>query len=199
MGESGYHISGSYYEACNCEAICPCRRQDGVAAGLSTYGVCDFILSWHIKDGRAGDVDLSDRLVCMAGSYRDDEKGKPWTVSIYVDKDASEAQKQAVGDVFSGKLGGNMAFTQWIARIVDIRHAAIALDHTPGKETITVSGVGGASVVKNVTFDGVVTCGIPGHDRPGQESVSNVEVHDGPFDWRYQERCGFATDFAYQS
>ena len=33
-------VAGIYLEACNCEAICPCRRIDGVAGGRSTHGVC---------------------------------------------------------------------------------------------------------------------------------------------------------------
>ena len=50
---SSYRIEGSYYEACNFEVICPCRQQNGVANGLTTYGPCDFILPWHIAEGRA--------------------------------------------------------------------------------------------------------------------------------------------------
>ena len=31
--QPNYHFAGSCYEACNCDAICPCRRQDEVFAG----------------------------------------------------------------------------------------------------------------------------------------------------------------------
>lgn len=199
MSVPSYQIEGSYYEACNCQAICPCRQQDGVSSGVSTYGVCDFILSWHIKNGRAGDINLDDRLVCMAGSYRDDEDGKPWTVIIYVDEGADDDQKYALGEIFSGKMGGNMLFTRKLANVKGIRSAHIELGHDPGRETIRIARIGEAAVVSNVEFDGVVTCGIPGHDRPGQESVSNLRMKDGPFDWAYEERCGFATNFAFQS
>lgn len=194
-----YEMEGSYYEACNCEAICPCRQKNGVSSGKSTYGVCDFILSWHIKNGRAGDVTLDDRFVCMAGSYRDDEEGRPWTVVIYVDEGANDDQKKALGGIFSGKMGGDILFTQRIANVEDIRSAQIELDHDPGRETIKIAGYGEATVISDVEFDGIVTCGIPGHDRPGQESVSTLSMNDGPFDWAYEERCGFATDFAYRS
>ena len=34
-----WSIAGSYLEACNCEAICPCRRIGGVSGGRSTFGV----------------------------------------------------------------------------------------------------------------------------------------------------------------
>ena len=41
--------------------------------GLSTYGNCDFILSWAILKGHAGETDLSGLNVCMAGTYDDPE------------------------------------------------------------------------------------------------------------------------------
>ena len=28
-----WEISGSYFEVCNCEAVCPCRKQGGVRSG----------------------------------------------------------------------------------------------------------------------------------------------------------------------
>jgi hypothetical protein len=33
-------IRAVYFESCNCDAICPCRRIDGVPGGRSTHGVC---------------------------------------------------------------------------------------------------------------------------------------------------------------
>ena len=47
-----WHVTGSYFEACNCQAICPCRRRGGLkSTGRSTYGVCDFALSWQVMQG----------------------------------------------------------------------------------------------------------------------------------------------------
>jgi hypothetical protein len=48
-----WRVSGSYFEACNCEAICPCRKTGGRPGGRSTYGICDFALSWLVTDGDA--------------------------------------------------------------------------------------------------------------------------------------------------
>lgn len=44
-------VAGSYFEACNCEAICPCRRVGERAGGRSVYGICQFALSWQISQG----------------------------------------------------------------------------------------------------------------------------------------------------
>jgi hypothetical protein len=66
-------ISGTYLEACNCEAICPCRRIGGRGGGRSSYGVCMGALSWAVTDGHAGELELS---VPMSASptLRADEK-----------------------------------------------------------------------------------------------------------------------------
>lgn len=197
MGQ--YHIEGSYYEACNCEAICPCRQQNGVAIGLSTYGICDFLLSWKIDKGSSGGIDLSGLAVSMAGRYSDDEEGKPWSVFIYIDERARDDQFEALREIFTGNAKGNILFTGNISKVLAVKRARIDLDHGAGVERVQIGGIASAKAVEDVTFDGTVSCGIPGHDHPGQESISSLTVNDGPFEWDYEERCGFATDFAYWS
>lgn len=196
---NSYRIEGSYYEACNCEAICPCRKQNGVADGRSTYGVCDFLLSWKIDKGEAAGVDLSGLVVGIAGRYDDHEPGSPWRVAIYVDERAGDAQFAALGEIFQGNAGGNMYFTGNFAEILGVKRARIALDHSAGEERIKIGNIAQAEVVKNVAFGGTVTCGISGEGHPGQESVSSLVCDDGPLSWDYKERCGFAADFAYFS
>jgi hypothetical protein len=194
-----YRIEGSYYEACNCEAICPCRRQNGVEDGLSTYGICDFLLSWHIEKGEAAGIDLCGLGVGIAGHYDDNEPGSPWRVAIYVDERAGDDQFDALGEIFQGNAGGNMHFTGNFAEILGVKRARIELDHSAGAERIKIGNIAAAEALRNVEFDGSVTCGISGHDHPGQESVSSLVCNDGPLKWDYMERCGFATDFAYFS
>ena len=106
--EAAYHIAGSYYEACNCEAICPCRRVNNIAGGRSTYGNCDFLLNWNILAGKSGDVDLAGQAVALAGQYHDDEDGSPWSVYIYISTSANDAQFAALAEIYQGKLGGNL-------------------------------------------------------------------------------------------
>jgi hypothetical protein len=194
---TAYRIAGSYYEACNCDAICPCRRKGDVPGGRSTYGDCDFLLSWHITTGHLGNVDLSGLGVSIAGTYNDDVGDDIWSVFIYIDETASNLQFDALSRIFSGQTGGNLGVTAYFSTILGIKAAEIRLDHTPGAQTIHVGVSASAHVVRDFDFDGRVSCGIPGHDRPGQESVSSLTVQDAPLAFRYSERCGFATDFAY--
>ena len=78
-------VRGSYFEACNCDAICPCRTIDGMTGGRSTHGVCYGALSWRVEDGEAAGVDLSGTGAVITYSYSDDEPGSPWTLVLYVD------------------------------------------------------------------------------------------------------------------
>ena len=61
-----WSLRGSYFESCNCDAICPCRRIDGRAGGRSTHGVCKGLLSWIVAEGDAGGVDLGGLAVAIA-------------------------------------------------------------------------------------------------------------------------------------
>src|SRR5205807_4989101 len=87
-----WRVSGSYFESCNCDPICPCRRIDGVPGGRSTHGECMGVLSWLIETGAAGGVDLSGLTVALAIRYSDDEEGSPWTWVLYLDARATAEQ-----------------------------------------------------------------------------------------------------------
>lgn len=193
-----WSISGSYFEACNCEAVCPCRRQNGVPGGRSTYGVCQFILSWHIIFGHFGEIDLSGNDVVMSGFYDDDEGDDAWSIKLFVDHAASEAQMQAEEQIFLGRAGGDILFTANIATILEVKRAAIALDHRTELKSIRIAGTANSSALRPAAFNGIVSCGIPGHDHPGTEYISSLRIDDAPLNWSYDARCGFATEFAYR-
>src|SRR5215510_2340568 len=161
---ANWRVSGSYYEACNCDVICPCRRQGGrkLTTG-STYGTCDFALSWRILEGQRGPVPLSGLSVVMAGSYSDDEAGKPWRVCLYVDEAATSDQHDALTTIFLGRAGGT-SLQNFAARIGDVyavRRAAIALEHSPRRWFMRAADyveVRGGTPVPSAL---AVTCGIP--------------------------------------
>ncbi|HEY9225507.1 MAG TPA: DUF1326 domain-containing protein, partial [Gemmatimonadaceae bacterium] len=134
VGLPPWRIAGSYFEACNCEAICPCRKQGGMKFGVgSSYGSCDFALSWRILEGQHGATDLSGLGVVMAGNYRDDEPGKPWRVALYVDDRCDDRQFASLTDIFLGRAGGTTLknFGARINGVYAVRRAKIELDHTP--------------------------------------------------------------------
>src|SRR3954463_792452 len=82
---TGWRVRGTYFESWNRDAICPCRRVDGVGGGRSTHGVCMGVLSWLIEEGGADGTDLSGLPVALAVRYSDDEAGSPGTGGLYLD------------------------------------------------------------------------------------------------------------------
>jgi hypothetical protein len=66
-----WRVRGSYFEACNCEAICPCRSVGGRPGGPSSFGECFGALSWHIQHGHADNLDLSGLHIVMSIRYFD--------------------------------------------------------------------------------------------------------------------------------
>jgi hypothetical protein len=71
-----YVVRGSYFESCNCEAICPCRMIGGVPGGRSTHGICYGILSWLVEEGRVDDTDVSGLAAALVYRYDDDESAR---------------------------------------------------------------------------------------------------------------------------
>ena len=170
--------------------------------GESTYGVCNFALSWHIKQGSTADTDLSNLRVALAGTYRDDDPGNLWHVILYVDERGSDGQREALGDIFLGRARGTPVrdYASAITEVYSIRQARIELSHLKNKEYIRIRNVVSARTDHPFRSDARVSCGIPGHDQPGQEIVAeHFQVKDGPFDWNFTGRCGFATNFSYKS
>jgi hypothetical protein len=198
-----WRVSGTYFEVCSCEAICPCRRLGGMRTGTrSTYGVCDFALSWRILSGSFALVDLSERLVVMAGSYNDDEPNKPWRVILYVDERSSDEQFAALTNIFLGRAGGT-AFENFGKRIgttYSVRRAAIELVHRPRRWFIRASTLVEVRATRMVASEVGVTCGIPGHNQAGNEVIADTfHVDDAPLNFDLRGRCGFESNFDYSS
>ena len=197
-----WSVGGTYFEACSCLPICPCRQVGGRAGGRSTFGVCDFALSWAILDGHAPAVDLAGRTVVMVGSYDDDAPRSPWTVALFIDDEATEAQHAALADIFLGRAGGTPSrnYAPAIKTVSDVRPARIVLDHRRRHWRIRVEDLVDVTAVDEVPSTEPVACGIPGLDRPGQEVRSELlQVSVGGLRWEWSDRCGFATDFAYRA
>jgi hypothetical protein len=198
-----WRIRGRYFESCNCDPICPCRRIDGVPGGRSTHGECVGVLSWLIEEGAVGEVDLAGQPVAMASRYSDDEHGSPWTWILYLDGRASSAQRDALEAIFRGRLAGDQhAHFPWVRKANDpvaVRPAEIEVDHTQRRQLLRVRDH--VSVRIRGRYEGAetVTCVIPGHERSGEELVADeLRVEDGPLAFSYRGVCGYGSSFDYR-
>jgi hypothetical protein len=199
-----YRIRGTYLESCNCDAPCPCRRIDGRAGGRSTQGICDGALSWSIDEGFVDDVDLAGLGTVLATRYSDDEEGSPWTFALFVDERGDARQREALGQIFSGALGGTVLdHFPWAWKAsnpLGVEPARIEIDHTPGRGWFRA----GEKVTVRVSdpYPGpvTVTCVIPGHERQGRELVvDELRVGTGLLGFEYRGVCAYESTFDYGS
>ena len=197
-----WNITGSYFEVCNCDAICPCRRIDGEAGGNSTTGTCEFAVSWKVTEGEANGIDLAGCSAVIAGYFTDDESMSPWTIVLYIDDRCSEDQASAMERIFLGKAGGDPAkkFAGAFGDVIAVRRVRIELDHTADSQQMKIGEFVDVKIKERFEHAGTITCGLVSHDTPGTEVVAeHMRVNDGKLRWEFLGKCGFASPFAYAS
>ena len=121
-----WKVTGDWFDVCKCSVPCPCTF-----AQAPSYGDCDGVLAYHIKNGIYGNTTF-DGLNVLALSYF---KGNIWAgetkaaISIFFDDKANEEQREALHMIFSGKAGGFMAeFAKIIAEVRATEYAQIKFD-----------------------------------------------------------------------
>ena len=197
-----YRIRGTYLESCNCDAPCPCRRIDGRAGGRSTRGICDGALSWSIEDGEAAGIDLAGLGVVLATRYSDDVEGSPWTFALFVDERGDPGQREALGRIFSGALGGTvLEHFPWAWKASDplgVEPAQIEIDHTPGRGWFRAGESVSVRVSGPYAGPETITCVIPGHERTGRELVvDELSAQTRPLAFEYRGVCAYESTFEY--
>jgi hypothetical protein len=92
-------------------------------------GTCDGTLAWHIDKGTVNNVDVAGRTIVILGHIPGNILQGNWNVRIYVDDKASAAQKDALLNVWSGKLGGPVAdLAKLVAKIDAVEQVPIAFE-----------------------------------------------------------------------
>ena len=188
-----WRIAGRYLEACNCDAICPCRMIGGVPGSRSTHGVCYGALAWRVEEGSAGPLDLSGSAAVMTYQYSDHEEGSPWTLVLHVDGPAE------LGEILLGRMGGkHLLKLPWVRKprtVVAARRTRIefASGEVRAGESVRLKAF--LPVPTNET----VSCIVPGHERPGTELYTDeLLVEDPPFAFELRGTCAFTRDFEYR-
>jgi hypothetical protein len=199
-----WRIAGSYLEACNCEAICPCRRIGGRGGGRSTYGECLGALSWIVEEGGVGDLDLAGMKAVLVSRYHDDEPGSPWTFGLFLDARAGEAERGAMAGILTGRLGGSPSRQfPWVfkdSHLLGVEAVELEIEHTPGRGWFRGAGRFEVRAREPVPDQETVTCVIPGHHRRGRELFSDlIDVDAGPIAFQVSGRCAYESSFDYSS
>ncbi|HKT60466.1 MAG TPA: DUF1326 domain-containing protein [Gemmatimonadales bacterium] len=96
-----YRVRALSVEACNCALGCNCYF-----GGTPNEGICEFIIGYHVQEGRLGDVDLRGVRAVVAAKYPNAIHEGHGHVVLFVDQGASPDQVNALVTILSGQAGG---------------------------------------------------------------------------------------------
>ena len=100
-----WNLSGSYFETCSCDVICPCTASLSLGA---TKDRCKVVLVFNVKSGEVEGTDVSGLTVAAVADTPKVMSEGNWRLGVVIDAEASDEQAEKLGGVFSGALGGPM-------------------------------------------------------------------------------------------
>ena len=148
-----YHLEGRLLEVCDCRVLCPCWIGED-----PDNGTCDSVLAYHFDKGMIDGLDVAGRTIAMVSHIPGNVLHGNFRVALYLDEGASEAQQQALLNVYSGKLGGPIAdFAKLVGEVVSVERAPIRFDVEGGRGTLMIGDVSHAELEPYKGPDGSTT------------------------------------------
>jgi hypothetical protein len=165
MAASKWHLSGEYFEACNCDFLCPCLPSN--MAAKPTTGECKVALAFHVAQGHFDDEAL-EGLNFVVVMHAPSAMGEGnMTVGLIVDERASAAQQQALGIIVTGQAGGPMAgLAPLIGKFAGIEAKPIRFEKSGMSCSVVVPGLLDQSIE-----------GLPSAANPGEPIVIDNVAH----------------------
>ncbi|MBM3490673.1 MAG: DUF1326 domain-containing protein [Alphaproteobacteria bacterium] len=104
MNATAWQLEGEYFEACNCDFLCPCLVRE-----KPTRGGCTVALIFHVRTGQYQGTGLDGLNFVLAAETPGPMPEGNWTVGVIVDQRASAAQRSALAAIAAGEVGGPLA------------------------------------------------------------------------------------------
>ena len=137
-----WKINGTYFETCNCDVACPCTF-----FSAPTNADCTVLVAWHIDNGSFSGVDLDGLNVALAIYSPGHMLEVKWRVALYLDETASEQQKDALTQIFTGQVGGHMAnMVPFIGEVLGVSSVPIDYEKNGKQRRLKVGDVAEAEI-----------------------------------------------------
>jgi hypothetical protein len=195
-----WNLSGTYFEACNCDAACPC-----VFLSDPTEGECTLLVAWHVEHGDFQGLSLKDLNTAMAVYAPGNMLKGNWKAALYIDQNASEKQKDALVKIFSGQAGGApAALAPLISEVWGVSSVPIEYETNGKKRQMRIQQIANMKVEAIQGQEGrdVVVENSPLTLIPGIPSVvaksEQVSYNDCGQHWSFSGKNSFFSPFQYQ-
>lgn len=194
-----WNTKGCYMETCSCDTACPC-------AFLSppTKGDCTLLAGWHIEQGHYGDVSLDGLNVALAAYAPGHMMEVQWKAALYLDDRASESQRNALIDVFTGKAGGRPAtLASHIGEWVGMRSVPIEFRDDGKHQSLRIPRIAEASIkdLPGASGESISIAGTPWaiDSEPIVVAKSDkFDFDDYDFHWHMSNENGYHSRFEYR-
>jgi hypothetical protein len=180
---------------------CPC-----VFLNAPTEGECTVLVGWHIEQGSFGNVGLDGLNVAMAAYSPGHMLQVKWQAALYLDEKASDAQKNALTQIFGGQAGGHpAAIAALIGQVLGVSSKKLDFKANGRKRSLEIAGVSKAEI-EAIEGQGGAEVTITNHPfgvAPGYPAVQSkskqISFHDHGMNWEISGKNGFYSPFAYQA
>ena len=196
-----WELNGTYFEACNCDAACPC-----IFLSDPTEDDCNLLVAWHIDKGIYDAVRLDDLNVALAVHSPGNMAAVKWSAAVYFDDSATDSQKKALTQIFTGQAGGHPGrLVSHIGEVLGVSSLPMIYQAEGKRRSLKINGVAEAEIEAfagqggaDITVDNHPLCISPGYKAVLSKS-KNVIYQDHGFDWQFSGKNGFYSPFVYQS
>jgi hypothetical protein len=196
-----WSLSGTYFESCNCNVVCPC-----IFLGPPTTGECTALVGWHIDEGHDEGVSLSGLNVALAVHTQGNMAENQWSVAVYVDARADEKQNASLMKIYGGQGGGHPArLASHIGEIVGVRQVPIEFTASNGKHSLKIPEIAHTEIETStgqedgpISISGHPLCIAPGQTLTVAKSNS-FSYADHDMAWEFSDKSGLFSPFSYQS
>jgi len=195
-----WSLNGSYFETCNCNVACPC-----VFLSPPTEDECTVLVGWHVEKGNYENTKLDGLNVALAVHSPGNMVATKWKAALYFDDKATEAQKKALMQIFTGQVGGHPAvLVSFVGEVLGAKSVGISYSANGKNRTLKIDGIAEAEIESlngaggaDVTVSGHPLAIAPGFPATAAKS-KKLNYHDYGLSWEVSEKNGFFSPFAYQ-
>lgn len=196
-----YKVEGSLLEACSCDAPCPCWIGEN-----PDLGKCDAFLAYRIEKGTIRGVNVGGVTFAIVAQIPGNVLKGDWKIAVYMSDKAKPAQKQAILDAWTGKLGGPLAdLAKLVGEVKGVYDAPIQFKLSKGKGTIKVGSWIEAEMApykdakgKPTTLNNTIFTTIPGSPAyVAKASHHRVNIPEHGMQWTFENRNAIQGSFRF--
>ncbi len=196
---TNWKITGQYFESCNCDLVCPC-----IFLAPPTQGFCEAFVGWHIESGHLDDVELNDLKVSAWLHSPGALTEGGWKLALYIDERATEAQKNAIVELWSGDHGGHLAIIAGlVGEVMSVKQVPIEFTQKDRTHYLKVGDIG-VNIMHELEGEDGGEVKVSNHplavspSEPVTISKSESATYkDNGIDWHQSEKVGLSAPFTY--